>query len=152
MSRVLARLEEDLRAEVGVRLFTVLAWLPSRRVLHRVYTSHPSHYPVGGEKSVEVAAGWLRQCIDEGRPFLGVNRKAVREVFIDHVVIDRLGCGAVINLPVLADCGVVGVINLLDAEGVYDEDSVRRAEKLAPAAAAALEALVRKLEGASRCC
>ena len=151
MSKALVRLEQDLRAEVGARLFTVLAWLPSRRVLHRVHTSHPEQYPVGGEKSVQLAAGWLRQCIEEGRPFLGVDRKAVREVFIDHVVIDRLGCGAVINLPVLTDGRVVGVINLLDAEGVYDEDSVLRAEKLAPAAAPALEALVRKLEGVSRC-
>ncbi|MFB9904488.1 GAF domain-containing protein [Allokutzneria oryzae] len=144
--RVLAELENDFRAEVGVRLFTVLAWLPGRRVLHRVHTSHPAQYPVGGEKSVQVAAGWLATCIAKGKPYLGVDRKAVREVFADHVVIDRLGCGAVINLPVRVDGRVVGVINLLDAEGAYDEDSVRRAELLVPAAVPAVEALVHKLE------
>ncbi|MCK2220189.1 GAF domain-containing protein [Actinomadura sp. ATCC 31491] len=131
-------LEERVRADVGVRLFTVLAWVPERRTLRRVHTSHPEQYPVGGEKSVEVAQGWLATCIEGRRPYLGADRAAVREIFADHELIESLGCGAVVNVPVLDGDEVVGVLNLLDAEGAYDERSVAAAEALAPLAVAAV--------------
>ncbi|TDD25705.1 GAF domain-containing protein [Nonomuraea diastatica] len=136
--------EESVRREVGVRLFTVLAWIPGRRTLRRVHSSHPEQYPVGGEKSVEVAQGWLARCIDGGQPYLGADRAAVREIFADHELIESLGCGAVINVPVTEDGRVIGVLNLLDAEGRYDEASVAAARSLAPAAVPALRAALRE--------
>ncbi|TDE49764.1 GAF domain-containing protein [Nonomuraea mesophila] len=133
-------LEENVRREVGVRLFTVLAWIPGRRTLRRVHSSHPEQYPVGGEKSVEVAQGWLAQCVEGGQPYLGADRAAVREIFADHELIESLGCGAVVNVPVTDDGRVIGVLNLLDAEGRYDEASVTAARSLAPSAVPALRA------------
>ncbi|TDD48359.1 GAF domain-containing protein [Nonomuraea terrae] len=134
----LTELEEKVRREVGVRLFTVLAWVPERRALRRVHSSHPEQYPVGGEKTVEVAQGWLATCIEGRRPYLGKDRAAVREIFADHELIESLGCGAVVNVPVVDGDEVVGVLNLLDAEGRYDESSVAAAQALAGDAAAAL--------------
>ncbi len=136
-------LQELVRDEVGVRLFTVLAWIPERQALRRVHTSHPEQYPVGGEKSVEIAQGWLATCIEGRRPYLGPDRAAVRGIFADHALIESLGCGAVINVPVVEDGEVVGVLNLLDAEGAYDDESVAAAEKLAPLAVPALLDAVR---------
>lgn len=127
----LAALEEEIRSATGVRLFTVLAWLPGRRVLHRVHSSHPEAYPVGGEKSVEVAAGWLEQCIERQLPYLGADQAAVRSVFADHVTIDALGCGAVVNVPVTDSGHTLGILNVLDAEGRYDDASVQRVAALA---------------------
>ncbi|MGP3929021.1 GAF domain-containing protein [Nonomuraea sp. KM88] len=138
----LPEVEERVRREVGVRLFTVLAWIPKRRTLRRVHSSHPQQYPVGGEKSVEVAQGWLARCIEGGQPYLGADRATVREIFADHELIESLGCGAVINVPVTDDGRVLGVLNLLDAEGRYDEASVAAARSLAPAAVPALRAAV----------
>ncbi|WP_206788904.1 GAF domain-containing protein [Amycolatopsis sp. MtRt-6] len=134
----LSTVEERVRAELGVRLFTVLAWLPERRALRRVHSSHPAEYPVGGEKTVEVAAGWLDRCITARKPYFGPDRAAVREIFTDHELIESLGCGAIINVPVVADGRTLGVLNILDAEGAYDDSSVRVAESLAPLAVAAL--------------
>ncbi|MEW9548221.1 GAF domain-containing protein [Nonomuraea sp. NPDC050783] len=131
-------LEQRVRADVGVRLFTVLAWLPERRTLRRVHSSHPGQYPVGGEKSVEVAQGWLATCIEGRRPYLGADRAAVAEIFADHALIESLGCGAVVNVPVVDGDEVLGVLNILDAEGAYDAVSVAAAEKLAPLAVPAL--------------
>ncbi|NBE97292.1 GAF domain-containing protein [Nonomuraea sp. KC401] len=136
-------LEESARREVGARLFTVLAWIPGRRTLRRVHSSHPEHYPVGGEKSVEVAQGWLAQCVEGGQPYLGADRAAVREVFADHELIESLGCGAVVNVPVTDDGRVIGVLNLLDAEGRYDEASVAAARSLAPSAVPSLRAALK---------
>ncbi|MBE1501703.1 GAF domain-containing protein [Amycolatopsis lexingtonensis] len=134
----LSTVEERVRAELGVRLFTVLAWLPEQRALRRVHSSHPAEYPVGGEKTVEVAAGWLDRCITAREPYFGPDRAAVREVFADHELIESLGCGSIINVPVVSGDRTLGVLNILDAEGAYDEKSVAVAESLAPLAVPAL--------------
>ncbi|KFU82257.1 GAF domain-containing protein [Amycolatopsis lurida] len=142
MTVSLSTVEDKTRATIGVRLFTVLAWVPERRALRRVYSSHPVEYPVGGEKTVEVAAGWLERCIAGQEPYFGPDSAAVREIFADHELIDRLGCGAVINVPVVDDGRTLGVLNLLDAEGSYDDDSVAAARSLAPLAVPALRELL----------
>ncbi|WP_410676309.1 GAF domain-containing protein [Amycolatopsis sp. cmx-4-68] len=134
----LSTVEERVRDAIGVRLFTVLAWVPERRALRRVHSSHPTEYPVGGEKTVEVAAGWLDRCITAQEPYFGPDRAAVREIFADHDLIESLGCGSIINVPVVSGGRTLGVLNILDAEGAYDEDSVRVAASLAPLAAPAL--------------
>jgi hypothetical protein len=132
-------LEERVRREVGVRLFTVLAWIPERRALRRVHSSHPEQYPVGGEKTVEVAQGWLSTCIEGRRTYFGRDRAAVREIFADYELIESLGCGSIINVPVVGDDGeVLGVLNILDAEGSYNDSSVAAAESIARDAAGAL--------------
>ncbi|MFI6305361.1 GAF domain-containing protein [Amycolatopsis thailandensis] len=142
MTVSLSAVEDKTRATIGVRLFTVLAWVPERRALRRVHSSHPADYPVGGEKTVEVAAGWLERCITGQEPYFGPDSAAVREIFADHELIDRLGCGAVINVPVVDDGRTLGVLNILDAEGRYDDDSVAAARSLAPLAVPALRELL----------
>ncbi|AIG77060.1 MULTISPECIES: GAF domain-containing protein [Amycolatopsis] len=142
MTVSLSTVEDKTRATIGVRLFTVLAWVPERRALRRVHSSHPVEYPVGGEKTVEVAAGWLERCITGQEPYFGPDSAAVREIFADHELIDSLGCGAVINVPVVDDGRTLGVLNLLDAEGHYDDDSVAVARSLAPLAVPALRELL----------
>lgn len=142
MTVSLSTVEDKTRATIGVRLFTVLAWVPERRALRRVHSSHPEEYPVGGEKTVEVAAGWLDQCITGQEPYFGPDSAAVREIFADHELIDRLGCGAVINVPVVDGDRTLGVLNILDAEGSYDDASVTAARSLAPLAVPALRELL----------
>ncbi|MFI7118806.1 GAF domain-containing protein [Amycolatopsis sp. NPDC049868] len=142
MTVSLSTVEDKTRATIGVRLFTVLAWVPERRALRRVHSSHPVEYPVGGEKTVEVAAGWLERCITGQEPYFGPDSAAVREIFADHELIDSLGCGAVINVPVVDDGRTLGVLNLLDAEGHYDDESVAMARSLAPLAVPALRELL----------
>lgn len=143
----LSTVEDRVRQEVGVRLFTVLAWLPGRRVLHRAHTSHPDRYPVGGEKSAEVAADWLAQCIVRQQPFFGPDAESVRQVFADHALIAELGCGSVINVPVIGAGGTtLGTLALLDAEHAYGPAQVDRAVELAALAAPALAELVQRLD------
>ncbi|MBT2232558.1 GAF domain-containing protein [Nonomuraea sp. NEAU-A123] len=137
----MTELENKVRESVGVRLFTVLAWIPERQALRRVHSSDPERYPVGGEKTVEVARGWLARCIEAGEPYFGPDRAAVREIFADHELIESLGCGAIINVPVKDGGQVLGVLNILDAEGSYDEESVAVAASLAPLAVPALRAV-----------
>jgi hypothetical protein len=119
---------EAMQKEPGVILFTALQWIPQRSSLKRLFTSHPAEYPVGGEKTVEISPGWLGTVIEDKRPFLAPDLEALREVFSDSELIQQLGCGAVINVPVLdRKDNVVGVLALLDAEGKYTQQSVETA-------------------------
>jgi len=125
---VFQRVFEAMRQDPGVILFTVLQWIPKRSSLRRLFTSHPAEYPVGGEKKVEISPGWLGTVIEDKKPFLAADLDALREVFADSELIQRLGCGAVINVPVLGGGGnVMGVLALLDVEGRYTQQSVEAA-------------------------
>jgi hypothetical protein len=123
--------EAAARERVGVRLFTVLAWDDGRGALNRVHSSHPVEYPMGGEKTFSREAPWIRRVVVEQQPYLGRDRAAVAAVFGDHELIASLGCGAVVNVPVIDGGRILGVLNLLDAEGAYDQGSVAAALPLA---------------------
>jgi GAF domain-containing protein len=124
-------LEAAARERVGVRLFTVLAWDDDRGALRRIHTSHPVQYPTGGEKAFPREAPWIRRVVVQQQPYLGRDRTAVAAVFDDHELIASLGCGAVVNVPVVDGGRTLGVLNLLDAEGAYTDDSVTAALPLA---------------------
>ena len=51
---------------------------------------------------------------------------------IDHVLIESMGLGSVINVPVLYDGNVLGTINLLAPEFHYREEHVAPIERLSP--------------------
>lgn len=122
---------DALQQDPGVILFTALQWIPQRSSLRRLFTSHPAEYPVGGEKTVEISPGWLGTVIEHKKPFLAPDLTALRDVFADSALIQQLGCGAVINVPVLdPQRNVVGVLALLDAEGKYTQHSVEAAVEL----------------------
>ena len=126
-----ASVEAAAREQVGVRLFTVLAWVEETSALHRVYSSHPVEYPTGGRKVFPREAPWIRGVVLEQQPYLGPDPESVSAVFEDHDLIASLGCGAVVNVPVVDNGETLGVLNLLDTQGSYSEDSVSAAVPLA---------------------
>lgn len=145
---VFAAVEERIAADPGVRLFTVLQWLPETRTLRRVATNRPVEYPVGAEKSLEVSGGWLDAVIRDRRTFFGATDAEVAAVFADVDLIRSLGCGAVINAPIVEDGAVLGTLAILDAEGAYDERSVATVESVVAEHATALAAAFRLLDHA----
>lgn len=126
--RVFQKTFDAMRQDPGVILFTALQWIPERSGLRRLFTSHPAEYPVGAEKTVEISPGWLGTVIEGKEPFLAPDLAALSDVFSDSALIQQLGCGGVINVPVLTSSGeVAGVLAMLDAEGHYTPQSVETA-------------------------
>jgi hypothetical protein len=117
----------------GVILFTVSALADDATAMARIYSSHPDVYPVGGRKTLDGQTNplWYEQVVRGGRPFLGPDLAAVRTFFFDSGVIESLGCGAIINVPVRHDGETIGSINFLDREGAYDVDSLGPAVRIA---------------------
>jgi hypothetical protein len=112
-------LDAALGAVLGHRLFTLMRYHAASGDSERIYTTHPREYPVGGRKPLNPTA-WTEQVLRRQQPYLGRTRADVREVFFDHALIASLGCGSVLNLPVVWDGHPLGTINLLHEENWYE--------------------------------
>jgi GAF domain-containing protein len=119
--------------QLGVKLFTVLAFRDEGAVMERIYSSHPAEYPVGGRKVVaqDVAADWLAACLTEQVPFFGRTPEDVDRIFKDSELIRSLGCGSIINAPIVDGGTTVAALNILDAAGTYTDDDVATAVDIA---------------------
>ena len=113
-------LDAALGAVLGHRLFTLMRYHADSGDSERLYTSHPQAYPVGGRKPLNPTS-WTEQVLRRQQPYLGRTTADVRAVFFDHALIATLGCGSVLNLPVVWDARTLGTINLLHEEGWYAE-------------------------------
>ncbi|WP_115787653.1 GAF domain-containing protein [Arthrobacter silvisoli] len=121
------------REAVGVTLFTVSVLADEGASMARVYTTHPDVYPVGGKKTLagDTNRVWLEQVLNGQQPFLGADKEAVRSFFFDSATIESLGCGAIVNVPVVSSGRTIGSMNFLGPEGSYDRSSVDAAVDLA---------------------
>lgn len=122
----LKAVEDAVREEIGFRLFTILAFRNDGREMERIHSSHPVEYPIGGRKDVgrDVAQDWLEASLVHQVPFFGRSVADVQRIFKDADLIATLGCGTIINAPILADGKTVATLNVLDAEGAYGDDDV----------------------------
>lgn len=114
-------LDAELGGIIGHKLFTVMVLDHDRGVAERTYTNQPDAYPVHGCKPFGDLKDWGKHVLEGGQPFIGNDRDIIRKHFPDSGVIESLGCGAVINLPILYDGHVLGTLNLLHEEGYYQE-------------------------------
>lgn len=126
---VFAALHRATAAAGGARLFTVTALDRRAGLARRVWSSHPVEYPVSGVKPLRHDA-WSAQVIERGETFVANATPAFAPYFPDHALINALGCGAALNIPVPDGTLVVGTVNLLDVEGHFTSARVARFEAL----------------------
>ena len=124
--QALDRLTNDV---VGHRLFTLLVVDGSE--VARVYSSRPLEYPVSGRKPMGPTP-WGDLDMRQQKPFLGRTSADIRWAFFDHALIDSMGLGSVINVPVLYDGLTIGTMNLLHAQHHYVDEHLAVLQSLAP--------------------
>lgn len=132
-------LEAASAALIGHKLFTILRREPARNEVARIYTNNPAAYPVGGTKPLN-DSDWSRAVIGARKHWLGRTMADIKWAFFDHELIASLGCGACINALAIHDGEVLGSINILDAEGAYDQTAL---EHYAPFAQLLLPTLIK---------
>jgi hypothetical protein len=120
-------LEDLARAAVGHRLFTVMFVDMTAGLARRAYSNHPDEYPVSGAKPIH-RDRWFDIVHRERRSFVANTIEDIATVFPDHELIASLGCGSVINLPIVLEGDLVATINLLDVAGCYTPERVGFAE------------------------
>lgn len=114
---------------VGVKLFTVMTHDREKGVASRIYSNMPDAYPVSGTKPAN-ETDWSRQVIQEKRTFVANDIAGIAAVFVDHELIQSLGCESVINVPIIVGGNVLGTINCLHEAGFYTAERVEAAEAL----------------------
>ncbi|MCE8544478.1 GAF domain-containing protein [Ruegeria pomeroyi] len=115
------------QSHAPARLFTItLIDLDAGQAL-RVYSNMPQSDPVSGRKPV-TRDGWFRQVIEEQRSFVANTAAEIAAVFPDQPLIARLGCDAVVNLPIVLGGRTVATVNLLDRAHSYPAETLTRIE------------------------
>ena len=119
---------ERLSSKVpGHKLFTVMTVEMETGLARRAYSSNMHEYPVSGTKPIE-RNSWFDIVHGQKRSFVANTIQDIAAVFPDHAVIAALGCGSVINLPVVLKGELVATINMLHAEQYYTAERVAAAE------------------------
>ncbi|MCY4542675.1 MAG: GAF domain-containing protein [Rhodobacteraceae bacterium] len=122
-------LEALAKAAVGVRLFTLMTVDMNAGEGERIYSNMPRIYPLAGRKPLP-EGNWTERVLERRRPFVANSIEAIAEVFPDHEVIRSIGCGSVLNLPIVVSGEVRGTINCLHRTGWYTKGRVRLANDL----------------------
>ena len=121
--------EEAAGAAVGHKLFTLL--LVDGSDVARLWSNRPDEYPVGGRKPMGPTA-WGAQVLTEQRPFFGPDMAAIRWAFFDHALIESMGLGSCLSVPVIYDGVTLGAMSLLHAAGYYRQEQVGTLVEMAP--------------------
>ena len=118
---------------VGAVIFSCSTFDLGAGKSRRIYTNLPNIYPVSGLKDI-VPNNWTAQVLDRKQAFSANTMAEIREVFPDHAIIESLGCGSVINMPVFLANHFLGTINVLHKPGYYSAARQMRLHELRPAA------------------
>lgn len=134
--RALHALADEL---VDVRIFTIMRVDVQAMSSRRVYTSDSLNYPLTGTKPVPMNI-WFDIVCGNKQSFVANTLEEIAMVFPDHELIGRLGCGSVVNLPVILGGRIAATVNLLHSENHYSSARVDSLERLLtlPAMAAML--------------
>ncbi len=124
-------------ALIGHRLFTIMQFYPDTMEVRRCYSSNTRDYPAGGSKPKKNTE-WGRHVLEQGRYFIGYDVNDIRANFTDHDVIEGLGLGSVLNMPIRSLGQTIGTMNLLDEAGFYRPDHVAIASIIVSALAGVL--------------
>lgn len=111
----------------GCKLFTVMTVDLGAGLARRAFSSHPVDYPVSGTKPIHFDR-WFEIVHGQKRSFVANTIEDIATVFPDHALIASLGCGSVLNLPVVVRGELVATINMLDAAHHYTPERVAAAE------------------------
>ncbi|WP_163264123.1 GAF domain-containing protein [Chelativorans alearense] len=124
------------QALVGAKLFTFTTVEIEKGLVRRAYTSDPNSYPSSGTKPVRQDR-WFEEVHDARRMFVANKLADIAKVFPDYALIGALGCGSVINLPVVLGDALVGTVNMLHGEDHYTPERQALVERVLPVPAKA---------------
>lgn len=117
------------RTVIGAKLFTIMTVDMQHGVARREFTSDPVSYPASGTKPIHYD-DWFEIVHKQHRSFVANTISDIAKVFPDHETIWSLGCGSVINIPVIVAGELLGTVNCLDVEHHYTPERVQASRLL----------------------
>lgn len=108
---------------IGHKLFTVMRVHEAAAEVERTYSSNPTAYPVGGRKGKR-GTPWSRVVLDRGEVFIARDRDEVRSAFADYELIESLGIGSIMNVPLSYRGRCLGTMNISHDAGWFNASDV----------------------------
>ncbi|WP_116130877.1 GAF domain-containing protein [Tropicimonas sp. IMCC34043] len=133
-----------VKATVGARLVTVMTVDMAAMLARRAYTDDAVHYPTSGTKPIEIDA-WFQIVHGRHETFVANTLAEIAQVFPDAELIGQLGCGSVVNLPIILGGDLVATLNILHAEEYYTPERVAQVHEVLRLPAMAAMAVARSL-------
>jgi GAF domain-containing protein len=115
---------------IGHTLFTVTRVHEATHEVERLYSTNPEAYPVGGRKRKQDTP-WSRVVLTEGRVFVARTPEEVRQAFADHALIESLGIGSIMNVPIAFAGRRLGVMNVSHAAHWFTPEDVEKGRVIA---------------------
>jgi hypothetical protein len=115
---------------IGAKLFTVMTVDMPNELARRQFTSDPVAYPASGSKPIQYNR-WFDIVHKQRQNFVANTIAEIATVFPDHETIWSLGCGSVVNVPVVIDNVLVATVNMLHEEHFYTPERVASTAHLA---------------------
>lgn len=126
-----AAIDALVQEVIGHRLFTLMRLHEATDEVERIYSSNTAAYPVGGRK-VKRGTPWSRAVLDRGEVFVARNADEVREAFADHELIESLGIGSIMNVPIACAGRRLGTMNISHEAGWFAAEDERAGRLIAP--------------------
>lgn len=131
------------RETVGAKLFTVMTADMRAMLARRAYTDDAVNYPTSGTKPIRMDR-WFEQVHGRHESYVANTLAEIDTVFPDAELIGRLGCGSVVNLPVILGGEMVATVNMLHREGYYTPARVAQVHDILTLPAMAAMAIARQ--------
>lgn len=131
---LIAVINDALKTLPGVRTVTWLATAPDRSVTHRIGTSDPGGFPIGGFDPIDDGA-WNRRIFGDKLPVVGDNREQMAEFIPETDDLIAMGYGATMCAPIIINGDVRGVLCTLGDAGILTLALQVQVQNLLPIAA-----------------
>lgn len=129
-AQLYGRVEAVVQDVIGHKLFTVMRVHETTAEVERTYSSNTTAYPIGGRKGKR-GTPWSRVVLDRGEVFIARDRDEVREAFADHALIESLGIGSIMNVPLSYAGRRLGTMNISHDAGWFTEQDVSAGQLIA---------------------
>tara|TARA_Y100000590_G_C15684750_1_gene1001152 strand:+ start:1421 stop:1936 length:516 start_codon:yes stop_codon:yes gene_type:complete len=124
------KLDITVNKLIGHKLFTLTVIDESEIFVERVYSNNNKIYPLLGTKPIPKNE-WTKKVILKKSDFLGSNFAKIKKLFFDFEIIKSLGCGSIINIPVINEKKILGTLNILHKENFYKKKHIKYVRPLA---------------------
>ena len=114
---------------IDVKIFTITKFEENSTIASRIYTNIPESYPTFGTKPV-TEDHWSEQVLNNRKSFISNSIEEIADVFPDYELIETLGCGSCINVPIIINDQVLATLNCLNTKDFYQETQIEKVKSL----------------------
>ncbi|WDR03234.1 GAF domain-containing protein [Devosia algicola] len=115
----------------AIECVTYLATAPDRSVIHRVGTSDPSHFPIGGFDPIDDSA-WCRRIFGDKQPIIANDSEQMRAFIPETDDLVAMGYEAIVCAPVVIAGEMRGTLNVLGGADAFTPPALAAIETLMP--------------------